>query len=192
MAQALEPALIVVPEDTPNPSSTRFAVNRALTKPPGRDFISVEYASESPLACELFLLPGVRSVYIGENFVTVSVNPGTDWWSLRPMVVQCIESFIAGGQSAIQESGQSAPPRPPEAPLTGIELRIRQVLENEIQPAVAMDGGYIGFVAYEKGVVKLQLRGACHSCPSSMVTLRVGIENRLKQEIPEIVSVEAV
>ena len=188
-----EAKLIVIPEDTPNPNSTKFTLNRTLLDGPGEDFPNVEAAARSPLVRELFMLPGVRGVYIGPNFVTVSVHQGTDWWSIRPLAAQTIETFFASGRPILNLAGAVVePPAAAQPPLTAIELGIRQILENEIQPAVAMDGGFIAFDSYADGVVRLQLHGACHSCPSSIVTLKAGIESRLKQEFPEIVAVEAV
>lgn len=182
--------LSVIPEETPNPASNKFTLNRTLLSGVGRDYTSAQAAAQSPLARELFLLNGVSGVYIGANFVTVTLAAGGNWWTLRPLAMQAIESFVATGQPAVSDSEAKSPP-PPQA-LSAIELGIVQILENEIQPAVAMDGGYISFAGYDKGVVKLHLRGACHSCPSSMVTLKSGIENRLKQQFPEIQAVEAV
>ena len=189
-AQSHSPKLSVVPEDTPNPFSNKFSLNRTLLSGPGRDFPNAAAALRSPLAAELFHIPDVKGVYLGEDFVTVSIKAGGNWWALRPLVVQTIENFIATGTPAV---GAAAPePAPPTKPLTTVELGIIQILETEIQPAVAMDGGQISFAGYENGIVRLFLRGACHSCPSSIMTLKVGIENRLKQQFPEIVAVEAM
>ena len=195
MSTTAVPGSEIIPEDTPNPLSTKFNLGRAiLDGPAGRDFMSVEAAAGSPLAQELFTVPGVKGVYVGERFVTVSVHSGSDWWALRPIIVQTLGAFLMSGKPVFEQGSGSAEVKNQEAApkFSAIEAGIVRVLENEIQPAVAMDGGYISFAGFENGVVKLHLRGACHSCPSSMVTLKVGIENRLKQEFPEIVAVEAV
>jgi len=181
--------LTIVPEDTPNPNSNKFTVNQTLLSGAGVDFPNRTAGQASPLARELFLLPGVRGIYLGPNFVTVSAE-APNWWTLRPLVMQTIETFLATGQAIVADAPTATDAPNPQ--FSVIEAGIIQLLETEIQPAVAMDGGYIGFAGYENGIVKLQLRGACHSCPSSMVTLKVGIENRLKQQFPEIQSVEAV
>jgi Fe-S cluster biogenesis protein NfuA len=186
----VEAKLQVIAEDTPNPLSNKFSINRKLLEGPGHDFPHLDAAQNSPLAKELFQLPGVTAVYIGPDFVTVTIKPGVDWWSERPLISQTIESYISSGKPVLGDS-----PVPEAAPRTGLsplEMGVIRVLETEIQPAVAMDGGYIAFAGFEKGVVKVQLRGACHSCPSALVTLKAGIESRLKQEFPEIAGVEAV
>jgi len=176
-------------EETPNPNSKKFVLNQTLFTGGGIDFSSKEAALNSPLAQELFRISDVAGVFVGSNFVTVSMKPGANWWALQPILSQTIETFMATGQAPV---GAGAPAEMPHKAMTDIEAGILRILEDEIRPAVAMDGGDITFHSYENGVLKVQLRGSCHSCPSSTVTLKAGIENRLKQEFPEIVSVEAV
>ena len=183
----------IVPEATPNPNSTRYAVNRKLLEGGGRDFPNRDAATVSPLARELFLLPAVTGVYIGSDFVTVT-TANANAWAVPPLVIQCIQHHIASGQPAVLESGAQSSPVPSEkkqewSPETTAIMRI---LETEIRPAVAMDGGDIVFNSYEDGVLRLHLRGACHSCPSSMVTLKNGIETRLRQDFPNLKAVEAI
>ena len=183
-------ALSIVPETTPNPNSTRYAINRKLLEGAGRDFPNKETAVISPLARELFLLPGVTGIYIGTNFVTVTTAT-SNAWALPPLVIQCIQSHIVSEQPAISSGAPTAatektPDWSPEA------AGIIRILENEIRPAVAMDGGDIVFNSYENGVLRLHLRGSCHSCPSSLNTLKNGIETRLRQEFPDLKAVEAV
>jgi Fe-S cluster biogenesis protein NfuA len=184
----------IVPEATPNPNSTRYAVNRKLLEGAGRDFPNRDAAAASPLARELFLLPAVTGVYVGIDFVTVTTATANAW-ALPPLVIQCIQHHIASGQPAVLESGGAQPANAasekkqewsPEA------TAIMRILETEIRPAVAMDGGDIVFNSYEDGVLRLHLRGACHSCPSSLVTLKNGIETRLRQDFPNLKAVEAI
>jgi len=186
--------LKIYPEDTPNPLSNKFNVNRTLLHGSGRDFPNRQIAELSPLATDLFYIPGVNGVFIGVNFVTVTVLPGNSWWAMRPLVEQTVEQFLQRGEAAVRAGSDADHSSTHEAPkiFSADEMKIMQILEEEIRPAVAMDGGDITLVSYENKIVKMKLRGACHSCPSSTVTLKMGIENRLKQAFPEIVSVEAV
>ncbi len=182
-------------EDTPNPLSNKFNVNRTLLHGAGRDFSNRQIAELSPLATDLFYIPGVNGVFIGPNFLTVSILPNNTWWAMRPLVEQTIESFIQRGEPAIRANAGDAGIVHESSPVRTFsedELRIMRILEDEIRPAVAMDGGDISLVSYENKVVRVHLRGACHSCPSSTITLKMGIESRLKQSFPEIISVEAV
>ena len=182
-------------EDTPNPQSNKFNVNRTLLLGAGRDFPNRQLAELSPLATDLFYIPGVSGVFVGTDFVTVSALPGNSWWAMRPLIEQTIESFVQRGEPAIRaNAGDAGLVNNTAAPrkYSEDELRIMKILEEEIRPAVAMDGGDISLLSYENKIVKVHLRGACHSCPSSTVTLKLGIESRLKQSFPDILSVEAV
>jgi Fe-S cluster biogenesis protein NfuA len=192
MSSAALPPLTINPELTPNPNCTRYAVNRTLLTGSGRDFPSQESAAHSPLARELFLLPEVTGVYIGADFVTVTTATNNNW-ALPPLVRQCIQFHVASGEPAVLDHASPAASHT-DAPIAMSESaeKIIRVLETEIRPAVAMDGGDIVFNSYEKGILKLHLRGSCHSCPSALVTLKNGIETRLRKDFPELVSVEAV
>lgn len=175
-------------EATPNPNSTRYALNRRIILHTGYDFPNAASGEASPLAKFLFEIPGVRGVYIGPEFVTVTTEEEALEGD-RQKVIHAIGQFIASGKPAVEGSAVNPHSTEGNNPL---EVEIIRILDTEIRPAVAMDGGDITFVSVENGVVKLQLRGACHSCPSSIVTLKMGIETRLKQSLPEIESVEAV
>ncbi|HEY3322943.1 MAG TPA: NifU family protein [Planctomycetota bacterium] len=179
--------LQIAAESTPNPHCMRFALNRPLLTGAGQDFASAQVAAVSPLATELFTLPGVTGIYIGPDFVSVTAEPGVNWWALRPLVSEALEHHVASGLPAV-----SSGPEQTRAPLSPLETAIVKVIEDEIQPAVAMDGGLVLYAGYEEGIVKLRLRGACHSCPRALFTLKMGIEHRLKQQFPEVQSVEAV
>lgn len=179
-------------DDTPNPLSNKFSINRTLLNGAGRDFPDRMNAELSPLATDLFYIPGISGVYIGSNFVTVTILPENSWWSMRPLVEQTLESFIQRGASALASNAGLPPENVGSRIYSNEELGILKILEEEIRPAVAMDGGDVTLVSYENSIVKLHLRGACHSCPSSTVTLKHGIESRLKQTYPDIKSVEAV
>ncbi len=149
MSTAAAP-LSIVPESTPNPNCTKFNINRTLLSGGGFDYPNVDAAANSPLAKELFRLPNVCGVFIGPNFVTISTTPGNDW-GLRPIAIQALDSFLSSGQAVV--SGGAEPAAPPKKAWTEIEAGIVRVLENEIRPAVAMDGGDIIFSSFEKGIV---------------------------------------
>jgi len=187
MSSSTNDKIMILAEATPNPNSIRFGLNRTLLAGAPRDFTSPEAATDSPLAAELFQISGVKGVFIGSNFVTVTLNDNV--WSMRPLIEGTIEAHLAAGKAVV--TGESAP-QPSALPEGSMEAGIQKILETEIRPAVAMDGGDVQFASYENGIVKLQLRGSCHSCPSALLTLKGGIESRLKAHFPEIVSVEAV
>lgn len=179
-------------ELTPNPDALKFVVNQTLLK-----FGSVHYADqvkaeESPLASRLFKLGKVTEVLIGTNFVTVNKAPKASWEEVAPSIKAVLEAVIASGEPVVPPQ---AVPETPSGGLTGddaIARKVCEILDRDIRPAVAQDGGDIIFYGYKDGVVTLHLQGACSSCPSSTMTLKMGVENRLKQEIPEIKYVDQI
>ena len=181
-------------EFTPNPNTLKFVVTPPLFKQGAANFTEKSAAEKSPLARKLFEVPGVAALLIGSNFVTITKTPDGDWDVLADKVPETIDQHVTSRQPIFEEgydpmarTGTSS-----TGPQAEIENRIREILDTEIRPAVAMDGGDITFGRYEEGVVYLHLQGACSSCPSSVATLKMGVETRLKEMIPEIKEVVQV
>lgn len=169
-------------ETTPNPRSLKFIVNRQLLAVGGRDFPTVDLALRAPLARRLFDIDGVDGVYIGVNFVTVTKMPDAAWESLAPRLTEAIRVHLTAGESVLGDSesqGHAGADDP-------VSARIRQVLDEYVRPAVAQDGGDVIFAGYADGVVRLHLRGSCSGCPSSLMTLKMGIQNILREQVPEV------
>lgn len=173
-------------ETTPNPQSLKFIVNSQICD----EILEVsdrKQARRSPLAEKILGFPWAKSVFLGENFVTVTKEEWLEWDMISDPLSNLIKDHLDRGEKVL------LPKTPAKQKNTAVQeeeseevKKIKEILEQEIQPAVAMDGGYIEFVSYEKGIVYLSLQGACAGCPSSTVTLKHGIEQRLKQFIPEI------
>lgn len=181
--------IIVRPEPTPNPASVRFLINRTVLERGTAEFTSAEAAARSPLATRIFGIPGVQAVMLGTNFITVTVDEAVvKWDALGESVEQIVREHVTSGAAAV-EGGADAFENTGKTPT---EQGIIRVIENEIRPAVAMDGGDIVFGDFKEGIVRLYLRGSCSGCPSSMMTLKMGIERRLKEEFPEVLAVEAM
>lgn len=173
-------------EFTPNPDSLKYVVNRSLALKSAVNFSSPKDAETgSRLAFQLFALPGVTQVLIGSNFISINFANQDDLQSLNELCIQSIKDFLKTG-SPVLEAG--ALPKK-ESVLSEIESKICEVLDKEVRPAVAMDGGDIVFEKYEDGYVYIKMQGACSGCPSSLMTLKMGVESRLKEAIPEIVEV---
>ena len=175
------------PEPTPNPMTMKLISDRTVLETGSADFPSVQSAAGSPLAEKLFQIPGVAGVYVGRDFVTITKNDLSAWNNIVELAIDGLRSHLASGEPAVGESQTAHGADDNET-----AQRVREILDNEIRPAVAMDGGDITFVDYKDGVVRLSMRGACAGCPSSTMTLKMGIERRLQEEIPEIEAVEAV
>jgi Fe-S cluster biogenesis protein NfuA len=153
------------------------------------DFPSAESAGRSPLASALFDIEGVRGVFFGGDFVTVTKADGRDWQFLKPAILAAIMEHFTSGQPLFAAGAQS------DAATSGEEdevvAQIKELLETRVRPAVAQDGGDIVFRDFEDGVVYLHLQGSCSGCPSSTATLKAGIENLLRHYIPEVREVRA-
>lgn len=186
-----EPVTVTL-EFTPNPNTLKFVVNRRFLEKGAANFTESSKASVSPLAQKLFQIKGIAGVMIGSNFITITKANEGDWDVIAEDVPKTVEAFVLSGSPFF--SPDWAPETAPQA--TGenaeIELKIREILDNEIRPAVAMDGGDITFGRFEDGIVYLHLQGACSSCPSSVATLKMGVETRLKEAIPEVKEVVQV
>lgn len=177
-------------EFTPNPNTLKYSVNRQLLETGAANFTKKEDAdARSPLASKLFGIAGISGVMIGKNFVTVTKTEEGDWDVVHKGASSIIETHLAEGGMVVDTGALAAAHKGGD---TDTEKRIREILDNEIRPAVAMDGGDITFERFEGGVVYLYMQGSCSGCPSSTATLKMGIENRLKEAIPEVVEVVAV
>lgn len=180
----------IMPEPTPNPNSVRFVIHGRPVMPRGTaDFQNAEDAERSIVAAKLFALGGVSGVFLGPNFVTVTSASEEEWNHLATEVLDLLgdtmkneEVLIEGDANDQQQTGDQSE----------VVSGIIEIIDNEIRPAVAMDGGDIIFGKYENGIVHLHLRGACSGCPSSTATLKMGIERRLQEAFPEIIGVEAM
>jgi Fe-S cluster biogenesis protein NfuA len=178
-------------EFTPNPNTLKFLVNQALLDKGALNYTNLEAATNSPLAQKLFGVSGITGVMIGHNFITITKGEQGDWEQIHQATVDTITTHLKSGGKVVEGDVSSAPVNHTSA--TGeVESQIRKVLDEEIRPAVAMDGGDITFDKYENGVVYLFLQGSCSGCPSSTMTLKMGIETRLKELVPEIKEVVAI
>ena len=176
--------LLISAEMTPNPNTLKFIVNRPLVETGSLNYPDKEKAKGVLLAETLFDQPNVLGVMIGRDFITVTKRPEASWHTMVEPITATIKSLFASGKALFPRS--ALPSEGDSSKKSEIEQKIREVLDNEIRPAVAMDGGDITFHGYENGIVTLHLQGSCSSCPSSIMTLKMGVENRLKSLIPEV------
>jgi Fe-S cluster biogenesis protein NfuA len=179
-------------EFTPNPNTLKFVVNRQFLERGAANFTEPGKAEGSPLAQKLFQIKGIAGVMIGTNFITITKAPEGDWDIVADEVPKAMDAFVQSGAPFFTQGWLSTPVPTSSGENADIEAKIREVLDNEIRPAVAMDGGDITFGRFEDGVVYLHLQGACSSCPSSIATLKMGVETRLKEVIPQVKEVVQV
>jgi Fe-S cluster biogenesis protein NfuA len=188
-------------ESTPNPTTMKFVANRVLLQDGLAEYVTLEEAKGSPLAMKLFGFPFVTGVFIQSNFITVMKSDMIPWEDVVMELREFIRDFLNKGGTVVSElengqvrtEAELAATRTHVAPSTDLEEQIIAILDAEIGPAVAQDGGNITFKSYQNGVVNVVLRGACSGCPSSTVTLKNGIETLLKNRLPgEVTQVVAV
>lgn len=177
-------------ESNPNPNSLKFVVNEMLV-PEGLsfDFPSVESTGNAPLAKELFSYPFVDRVFYMSNFITVTKKEGVEWLEIQGTIKDHIKNFLESGKFIIEINEPESAPSGEE---TETVKKIKTILEEYIRPAVEQDGGAITYHSFQDGIVKVRLQGSCSGCPSSMVTLKAGIENLFKRMMPDdVYAVEA-
>jgi Fe-S cluster biogenesis protein NfuA len=191
MLQAVPKNIHIYLESNPNPNSLKFVVNEMLV-PEGMsfDFPDAESASLSPLAQELFTYPFVDRVFYASNFVTVTKKNDVEWLEVQNTIKSHIKKFLEDGRFIIEMNDNTTVPVEEE---TETIKKIKTILEEYIRPAVEQDGGAITYHSFNNGVVKVKLQGSCSGCPSSMVTLKAGIENLFTRMMPgEVQAVEAL
>ena len=183
-------------EFTPNPNALKYVLDEQTLLPRGSaSFMDKAAAEASPLAKRLMDIPGVASCMIGLNFVSITKLEEGDWEVLDVKTRDALKAHVLSGEPAVNPlslekkasaSGASA------APETDLEKRIKEVLDKDIRPAVAMDGGDVVFEKFEDGIVYLYMQGSCAGCPSSTATLKMGIETRIRDAVPEVKEVVAL
>jgi Fe-S cluster biogenesis protein NfuA len=178
-------AMQIDTEFTPNPNSLKFNVGRPILEKGSLFFMNSDEAKSAPLANALFQVPSVQEVFVGRDFVTVTRLPETETWgAIIPAVTIILQEHLSMGQ--MLDSAAERTSTGTDEDSADIERRICQVLDEKIRPAVARDGGDIVFHGFKDGVVTLHLQGACSSCPSSIATLKSGVERILCEAVPEV------
>lgn len=176
-------------ERTPNPNSIKWVLGQIVADVvSSASFDGSVSATVSPLAAPILEVEGVVSVFLGPTFVTVTKSDDSEWTELAAPIVAAIKAWAATGESALGAAFET----PVQADDDAVVSQIRTILERDIRPYVEQDGGEISFAGYRDGIVEVLLQGACAGCPSSSITLKMGIEARLKEEIPEVKSVVAL
>lgn len=186
--------MFIQTESTPNPATLKFLPGQQVLEAGTADFPSPEAAEKSPLARRIFAVEGVSGVFFGPDFVTVTKDEPVDWSHIKPAILGAIMEHYQSGAPVIDgEEGHGAVVHAEhDGPDSEIVGQIKELLDTRVRPAVAQDGGDITFHGFDRGVVYLHMQGACAGCPSSTLTLKMGIENLLRHYIPEVVEVRPV
>ena len=181
--------MFIQTEETPNPSTLKFIPGVQVLKEGTIEFKDNESANISNLAKLIFQIKGIERVFLTTDFVSVTKNNDVNWEILKPLILTAIMDHYSSGKEVIEKIKKELNNTIDED--SDVVKQIKELIDQRVRPAVAMDGGDISFCSFENGVVTLQMKGACAGCPSSTATLKMGIENMLRHYIPEVVEVKA-
>ena len=185
--------MFIQTESTPNPATLKFLPGRTVLEVGTADFPSADTAGKSPLAARIFAVTGVSGVFFGTDFITVTKADAVDWVHIKPAILGAIMEHFQSGAAVIEGTEKAAGGHADHSgPDSDIVKQIKELLDTRVRPAVAQDGGDITFHGFDRGVVYLHMQGACAGCPSSTLTLKMGIENLLRHYIPEVTEVRPV
>ena len=173
---------------TPNPNSLKFVTGKVVSSI-GPVEISKNEMINNNLLRNIFSVKGVESIFLAEDFLSINKQDQIDWEDIKHIILALLNEYYSdGGEIIINEK----PSIIDVENLKEVEKQIIKILDTKIKPAVARDGGDIKFVEFKNGVVKVQLRGSCAGCPSSVITLKQGVQNLLTHYIPDVKQVEAI
>ena len=184
--------MFIQTEATPNPETMKFLPGQIMLESGTADFPNDKAAAKSPLAARLFATGVVAGVFLGHDFITVTKVGNVNWPHITPQILGAIMEHLQSGSAVMGESGHVEHGANFSAEDQEIVRQIQELLDTRVRPAVARDGGDITFYGYERGIVYLNMQGACSGCPSSAVTLKMGIENLLRHFIPEVTEVRPI
>ena len=178
-------------ELTPNPDSLKFISENIISDIGTEEFQKKKINQITNLFIkELLNFKGVELILLSKNFLSVKKTKEVSWEELKPMVISHLNDYFEKNKEPILKKDQIQPDKANYN--NEIIIKIIEVLDTKIRPAVARDGGDIKFKSFENGVVKVELQGSCSGCPSSLMTLKQGVQNLLKHYVKEVSSVEAI
>lgn len=184
--------MFIQTEATPNPATLKFLPGNTVLGSGTADFPSKDTSEKSPLASKIFQVEGVVAVFLGTDFITVTKSEEMDWDHIKSSILGSIMEHYQSGEPAMTEEATGSGHATHSGEDSGIIVQIKDLLDTRVRPAVAQDGGDIVFHGFESGIVYLHMQGACAGCPSSTLTLKMGIENLLRHYIPEVLEVRPV
>ena len=173
--------ITVYTESTPNPATMKFIVNKLLING-SVDFATKVSAEASKFATELYKFNFVNGVFFASNFVTVTKTEDAIWADIEPI----LKEFVKGAVESDYTVQINVQDEDVNFVGTEVEIKIQQILNDYVRPAVEQDGGAITFRSFNDGIVTVELRGSCSGCPSSTITLKSGIQSLLQRMVPEV------
>ena len=191
--------MMIETEHTPNPDTLKFLPGKKVSEVGPIEFLKNDKSIKVSLANKILSLEGTVMVFFGEDFITVKKEKDLNWDDLKHGIISEINDYYSKGNEVVVSkdlrlekilSESASDSKPVESNV--VVNKINEVLDSKIRPAVARDGGDITFKSFKDGIVTVELKGSCSGCPSSIMTLKQGVQNLLCHYIPEVKSVEAM
>jgi len=180
-------------QQTPNPDTLKFLPGKKVSEIGPVEFSKNDKNINVSLANRILSLEGTVMVFFGEDFITVKKEKNLNWSDLKHVIISEINEFYSKGNNVVVKKDFSKPTERSKLDHSDETInKIVEVLDSKIRPAVAKDGGDITFKSFKNGIITVELKGSCSGCPSSVMTLKQGVQNLLCHYIPEVKSVEAV
>ena len=185
--------MIIQTESTPNPDTLKFLPGKKVSEVGSLEFLKNDKNIEIPLANKILSLEGTLMVFFGEDFITVKKEKSLSWENLKHGIISEINDYYSKGNNVVVKKDSKKQNKTEVAnEASDVVKKINEILDAKIRPAVARDGGDITFKSFKDGIVTVELKGSCSGCPSSIMTLKQGVQNLLCHYIPEVKSVEAI
>ena len=191
--------MMVETEHTPNPNTLKFLPGKKVSEVGPIEFLKNDKSIKVSLANKILSLEGTVMVFFGEDFITVKKEQDLNWENLKHGIISEINDYYSKGNNVVVSKDSKLEKilnksKSSSEPIQSNEIidKINEVLDSKIRPAVARDGGDITFKSFADGVVTVELKGSCSGCPSSIMTLKQGVQNLMCHYIPEVKSVEAI
>ena len=183
--------MYVQTEETPNPNTLKFLPGKTVSEVGSIEF-TVKEQTENRLIKDILSMKEVNMVFLGSDFITVKKTDQILWEEIKPKIISLINEYYLENKDSILDKNYLKQKTSDEEPSDEVVKKIINVLDEKIRPAVARDGGDIKFKSFDNGLVTVELQGSCSGCPSSMATLKQGVQNLLCHYVPEVKRVEAM
>ena len=183
--------MYVQTEETPNPNTLKFLPGKTVSEVGSIEFTAVKQ-TENRLIKDILSMKEVNMVFLGSDFITVKKTDQILWEEIKPKIISLINEYYLENKDSILDKNYLKQKTSDEEPSDEVVKKIINVLDEKVRPAVAKDGGDIKFKSFENGLVTVELQGSCSGCPSSMATLKQGVQNLLCHYVPEVKRVEAM
>ena len=183
--------MYVQTEETPNPNTLKFLPGKTVSEVGSFEFTAKEQ-TENRLIKDILSIKEVNMVFLGSDFITVKKTDQILWEEIKAKIISLINEYYLENKDSILDKNYLKQKTSDEEPTDEVVKKIINVLDEKVKPAVARDGGNIKFKSFENGLVTVELQGSCSGCPSSMATLKQGVQNLLCHYVSEVKRVEAI